>query len=93
MLHIRTHKCVAEGCSTIVQAIMFMCPPHWEMVPIALQNDLWKYYRPGQEKDLNLSDPYIITAFKAIAEVARREGLDKRADWYNLMAVYKELPA
>lgn len=43
----RLHKCAAEACDKQIAAHLFMCLPHWRMVPKALQRVLraaWRAY-------------------------------------------------
>lgn len=65
------HVCHAYGCTTPVPPKMLMCPPHWRMVPQALKNAVWRYYRPGQEIDKKPSRQYLAAASAAIEAVAR----------------------
>ncbi len=68
------HRCHAVGCSTKVPPRMFMCGPHWRMLPKVYQNVIWSYYRPGQEIDKQASIEYIAVAFAGVACVAIQEG-------------------
>ena len=68
------HTCHAEGCDIEVPPRMHMCLPHWRMVPKAVQELIWKHYRPGQEIDKQPSVEYIATAFVSISCVALKEG-------------------
>src|SRR5258708_7319913 len=45
------HTYHADGCDTEVAPELFMCPPHWSMVPPALRQAIKATYRPGQEID------------------------------------------
>ncbi len=51
-----------------------MCLNHWHMVPNAVQDLIWKHYRPGQEIDKEPTIEYIATAFVSISCVALKEG-------------------
>jgi hypothetical protein len=53
---------------------MHMCGYHWRMVPKAVQDLIWKHYRPGQEIDKQPSVEYICVAFVSISCVALKEG-------------------
>jgi hypothetical protein len=52
---------------------MLMCGRHWRLVPRALQQDVWRSYRPGQENDKQPSRTYLAAADAAIAAVRRAE--------------------
>ena len=46
------HRCHARGCEVELPRSLFMCQRHWEMLPEALQIDVWVAYpligdRPG----------------------------------------------
>lgn len=69
-----SHYCHAVGCTTEVPPKLHMCLPHWRMVPKAVQDLIWKHYRPGQEIDKEPSIDYIATAFVSISCVALKEG-------------------
>lgn len=44
------------------------------MVPKAIQQEVWKHYRPGQCDDKNPSEAWHKAADAAIAAVAAKEG-------------------
>lgn len=67
------HTCHADNCKRSVPPKMFMCLPHWNMVPKFAQNDIWKTYRRGQEIDKNPSSQYIKATQVARMFVAMRE--------------------
>lgn len=69
-----SHTCHAIGCSVSVPPKLLMCLKHWRMVPRALQQDVWKHYRPGQEIDKQPSATYLQVAQAAINAVAAKEG-------------------
>ena len=68
------HHCHAVGCEIPVPPKMHMCANHWRMVPKAVQDLIWKHYRPGQELDKRPTIDYIATAFVSISCVALKEG-------------------
>lgn len=69
------HACHAAGCRMRVQPEMFMCGPHWRMVPDELKRALLAAYRPGQERlDPRPSQAYITAAKRVANAVAGREG-------------------
>ncbi|MGH3971396.1 MAG: hypothetical protein ACRDTV_25685 [Mycobacterium sp.] len=67
------HFCHAQGCDTEVAPQLFMCRPHWSLVPPALRASINETYRPGQEVDKKPSAEYLTFATAAIAEVAHKE--------------------
>jgi len=44
---------------------MAMCSGHWAMVPRSLKNDVWRWYRPGQEKVPGSACSLYMDAYKA----------------------------
>lgn len=72
------HTCHAERCPVTVPAEMFMCTPHWSMVPPPLREAIKATYRPGQEIDKAPSQEYLAVARAAIAEVAHKEARSGR---------------
>jgi hypothetical protein len=69
----KPHTCHAYGCSRVVAPALLMCGRHWRMVPAALQREVWRHYRPGQEVDKRPSRVYIDVMKRAIAAVAAAE--------------------
>jgi hypothetical protein len=67
------HTCHAFECKKVTKPEMFMCFKHWKMVPRNLQLLIWKYYRPGQCDDWQISDKYAETAKLSIKSVAEKE--------------------
>lgn len=45
MTTMRKHTCPASKCETKVEFRKLMCPTHWGMVPLALQNKVYQTYR------------------------------------------------
>lgn len=41
----KTHPCKAPGCAKHVDMKLLMCPTHWRMVDVSLQDAVWKTYR------------------------------------------------
>jgi hypothetical protein len=68
------HYCHAMQCFTEVPPKMFMCKPHWRMLPKAMRDAIWDNYRPGQEIDKEPTNDYVIAASRAIAHIAVKEG-------------------
>ncbi len=62
--------CHAHGCYTAVPPKMFMCKPHWFMLPADLRDAIWREYRPGQEITKNPSPRYMAVQKLAVARVA-----------------------
>jgi hypothetical protein len=73
------HGCHAEGCDTPVDATLLMCTKHWRMVPLALQQKVWRHYRAGQEQDKQPSAEYLEAAKNAIAAVKQAEEAKRAA--------------
>ncbi len=67
------HHCHARNCETRCPPEYLMCPKHWRMVPIALQREVWKHYRPGQCDDMRPSREWHVAADAAIAAVFIQE--------------------
>lgn len=68
------HTCHARGCEKEIAPRLLMCLRHWRMVPPALQAEVWKWYRPGQESDKGPGYLYLIAMRNAINAVAALEG-------------------
>jgi hypothetical protein len=58
----REHECHWPGCGKQVPPAMWGCKKHWFMLPASLRARIWRAYRPGQEKDLDVSDEYFAVA-------------------------------
>lgn len=67
------HICQAQRCPVEVLPAMFMCQPHWFMVPPSLRDALKSSYRSGQESDKQPSAEYLAIAQAAIDAVAHKE--------------------
>lgn len=53
------HLCHHPTCERPVPPEMLACKPHWFMLPDELRRQIWRTYRPGQEKDKRPSREYI----------------------------------
>lgn len=71
------HTCHAQNCKTPVPPKMFMCQPHWYMLPKATRDAIWATYRPGQEITKDLSMEYLNITMDAISWLADKEGLNQ----------------
>ena len=58
----RPHRCHWPGCAQQVPPAMWGCRAHWFRIPLALRNQIWRTYRPGQEIALTPSPAYIAAA-------------------------------
>lgn len=58
----RPHTCHWPGCNTQVPPAMWGCKRHWFMLPKHIRDEIWRTYRPGQEKDMDPSDDYMKAA-------------------------------
>lgn len=72
------HICHAEGCTRPVAPRFLMCRYHWGRVPRDLQADVYRLYRPGQERDKRPSIEYLDAMQRAINHVAKIEGKQER---------------
>ena len=68
------HACHAERCAIEIPARLLMCRRHWMMVPLELQQAVWRHYRRGQERDKQVTREWLAAARAAIEAVAKREG-------------------
>jgi hypothetical protein len=64
---------------------MFMCKPHWFLVPRAMRSRIWEAYRAGQCDDMNPSLEYCQAAKEAVIAVATREGREPDTKLYDLI--------
>lgn len=48
---------------------LLFCGPHWSRVPAPVQREVWRTYRPGQERDKNPSPAYCCAAYNACIAV------------------------
>lgn len=69
----RNHHCHWPGCDTQVPPAMWGCRKHWYRLPGHIRNQIWKTYRPGQERDQRPSRDYIEAAQAAQAWIATQE--------------------
>ncbi|CDN87370.1 hypothetical protein BN948_01792 [Hydrogenophaga intermedia] len=60
----RDHHCHWPGCEKQVPPAMWGCRAHWFKLPKELRDDIWRAYRPGQEKDMRPSRQYLEVADK-----------------------------
>jgi hypothetical protein len=67
------HTCHATGCIVAVPPKLFLCRAHWFQLPRQHRNAIWATYRPGQERDKQLSVAYLDAADAAIAWLAAEE--------------------
>lgn len=70
---IREHHCHAKGCKTPCKPEYLMCYKHWKMVAPHIQKAVWRYYRPGQCEDMQVSFEWLEAAEAAVACVAVQE--------------------
>lgn len=75
----RPHRCHAHGCDVAVHPRLLMCRRHWALVPMALQREVWRHYRKGQERDERPSAEYLAAARAAIDAVASAQEEEMRA--------------
>jgi hypothetical protein len=58
----RKHSCHWPGCEAQVPPAMWGCREHWFRLPKHLRDEIWRAYRPGQEKDMRPSEAYLAAA-------------------------------
>jgi len=68
-----THTCHAIGCEKAINPKNLMCLKHWRMVSPKHQSEVWRHYRPGQEKTKDPSLEYLGAMLVAIFAVADKE--------------------
>jgi hypothetical protein len=77
MPRIDKHLCQAYECTIMIPTSMLMCRGHWALVPRAIQDEIWKTYRVGQENavgtDHGPSPEYMTSYHKAVAAVREAE--------------------
>lgn len=71
-----SHECHAEGCGQPVPPRMFMCKPHWGMVPKAAQRLIWGHYEQGQERRKDPTWDYLYISQRVVEWLAEQEGID-----------------
>ena len=78
-----SHQCHATACEHKIPASMWCCRRHWRMVPRAIQNSIWRYYRQGQEDDWKPSRQYLLAAKSAVEAVAEEAGIESDTSLYD----------
>lgn len=58
----RNHHCHWPGCKKQVPPAMWGCREHWFKLPKKIRNEIWRTYKPGQEKTMNPSIEYLRAA-------------------------------
>lgn len=72
--HDGSHLCHAVACERPCPPALLMCAQHWRLVPLELQREVWRTYRPGQERDKSPSRAYLVALKRAVDAVALQEG-------------------
>lgn len=67
-----SHRCHAHGCRVEVAPRMLFCKPHWFSTRRALQEAIWREYRPGQERDKNASERYLAVQQLCVSELLHK---------------------
>ena len=67
------HHCHAPNCEVEVPPKLHMCKRHWYMLPKVLRDEIWRTYRPGQERNKNPSAEYMAAFAKSTAYIQQRE--------------------
>lgn len=60
------------------------------MVPKAIRDRIWRFYRAGQCDDMNPSDSYCQAAKDAVVAVALKEGVTPDVRLYDLFLAGKD---
>jgi hypothetical protein len=70
-----THKCSALSCDSQIPLKRLMCYRHWWMLPHELRRQIWKEYRPGQEKEgvASASPAYLELVGQAVEFIREKE--------------------
>lgn len=63
------HKCHNPQCDKRCHPSKLMCLSCWQKVPKELQNEVYRCYRKGQEKDKNPSQEWLNAARAAIKSI------------------------
>ena len=71
------HVCHAHNCNAPVPPRMLFCRPHWFSLRRAVQEAIWREYRPGQETDKRPSLRYMAVQRLAVSESAANEAARK----------------
>lgn len=70
----RKHHCHWPGCDRQVPPAMWGCKAHWYKLPADLRAEIWRTFRPGQEKTMTPSREYVAVARKVQEWIAQQEG-------------------
>jgi hypothetical protein len=72
---------------------MFACLKHWRMVPLALQRELWRVYKAGQERGTApMTAAYLVVQTRCRIAIAEREGRDL-TDLRRQLATFEQMAA
>jgi len=64
------HRCAARQCRAMILPKFLMCYSHWRMVPMALQQDVWRTYFSGVRNQCHPSREYAVAVKAAVDTVA-----------------------
>lgn len=68
----RPHHCHWPGCQRQVPPAMWGCPKHWFTLPKAIRDEIWRTFKPGQEKTMTPSPAYVAAAKRAQDWISQR---------------------
>lgn len=69
-----SHTCHARGCEVEVPRKLFMCKKHWFKLPKAMQDAVWREYKPGQENgQASVTEEYCRVTDEAIRHLHELE--------------------
>jgi hypothetical protein len=63
------HKCAALGCKRYTSIDYLMCARCWNLVPRALQTEVWATLHSGRRKNAHPSDEYLNAVKRAVQAV------------------------
>lgn len=58
----RDHTCHWPGCGAQVPPAVWGCRKHWFRLPKHLRDEIWRTFRPGQERTMTPSADYLAAA-------------------------------
>lgn len=68
------HFCHWPNCGKEVPPAMWGCRQHWFMLPKSIRDEIWRFYKIGQEISKDPSNNYIIAAHNAQDWISKNYG-------------------
>lgn len=81
----RNHHCHWPGCAKQVPPAMWGCTYHWKKLPPDLRAEIWRTFRPGQEKTMTPSAGYVAAARKVQDWIKANGGNDGHQEQPRLL--------